>query len=57
MTIDQQREYVAIIREMWQKTIRVCGTGSDPASAMLIVLLREERKLDEMRKEAENESA
>ena len=52
MSIEQQREYVEILGEMWMKTLRVCGTDSKPERAMLDVLTEERAKLQEM--EADN---
>ena len=54
MNIEQQREYVETMREMWQKTLRVCGADSNPEKAMLDVLVDEKLKLDRM--EADHES-
>ncbi len=34
MNIEQQREYVEILGEMWMKTFRVCGLHSKPELAM-----------------------
>jgi hypothetical protein len=55
MTLEQQREYVETLREMWLKTARVCGVDSKPERAMLDVLHKEWMKLIEM--EDDNESS
>ncbi len=55
MKIEQQREYVETLTEMWLKTLRVCGSSSNPAMAMLVVLTEAITKLQEM--EADNESS
>ncbi len=52
--IEQQREYVETLSEMWLKTLRVCGSSSKPEMAMLDVLAEARKKLREM--EASDES-
>ncbi len=52
--IEQQREYVDTLTEMWRKTARVCGRLSKPERAMVEVLTDELMKLREM--EASDES-
>lgn len=48
MNLEQQREYVDTLTEMWLKTHRVCGSSSNPTMAMLVVLTEEIAKLQEM---------
>ncbi len=48
MNIEQQREYVETLGEMWMKTLRVCGTDSKPERAMLDALAEQRQKLREM---------
>ncbi len=55
MNIEQQREYVETLTEMWRKTFRVCGKWSKPEKAMLELLTEAREKLQEM--EADNESS
>lgn len=57
ITIEQQADYVLDLRAMWQKVARIHGYTSRQEVEMLDILCREDDKLDEMRKEAENESA
>lgn len=48
MTLEQQRDYVKILRKAYLKTARVCGMLSKPERAMLGVLHEEWMKLLEM---------
>ncbi len=54
MSIEQQREYVQILKKAWLKNLRVCGAGSGPELGMLDALVTEWQKLKEM--EASNGS-
>ena len=47
-SIEQQREYIKTLKQMWLKTARVCGVLSEPERAMLKVLNDEWIKLIEM---------
>ena len=48
MSIEQQREYVKTLKQMWLKTFRVCGIGSKPELAMCEVYEAERERLVEM---------
>jgi len=48
MNIEQQRDYVETLREMWFKTRRVCGVNSKPEKALLDILVEQKQKLKEM---------
>lgn len=52
LTIEKQRDYIELLKKIWQKNVRVCGIGSEPELAMLDILVRERAKLIEM--EADN---
>ena len=55
MNIEQQREYVEILGDMWDKTLRVCGGNSKPELAMCEAYKAQLLILQEM--EANNESS
>ena len=48
MSIEQQREYVKILKKAWEKTFRVCGGDSKPELAMYESFKRERKILREM---------
>lgn len=55
MNIEQQREYVETLKQMWYKTLRVCGGNSKPELAMCEAYKAQRQRLREM--EANNESS
>ena len=55
MNIEQQQEYVEILRNMYEKVLRTCGKGSRQEESFLEILCREDCILDEMLTELEGE--
>lgn len=49
MNIEQQQEYVEILRKMYAKVLRTCGEGSRQEKSFLEILVKETEILDEMR--------
>ena len=49
MNIEQQQEYVEILRKMYAKVLRTCGEGSRQEKSFLEILVKEKEILDEMR--------
>ena len=48
MNIEQQREYVAILKKMYGKVLRLFGEGSRQEKSFLEILAKEIEILDEM---------
>ena len=49
MKIEQQQEYVGILRKMYGKVLRLCGEGSRQEKSFLDIVVKETEILDEMR--------
>ncbi len=48
MNIEQQKEYVAILKKMYGKVLRLFGEGSRQEASFLDILVKETSILDEM---------
>lgn len=48
MNIKQQKDYVAILKKMYGKVLRVCGEGSRAEKHFMSILVTEKEILDEM---------
>ena len=48
INLEQQRDYLKILKTMYNKIYRLCGEGSDQELAMLDILVREKAKLTRM---------
>ena len=48
MNIEQQKEYVAILKKMYGKVLRLFGEGSRQEKSFLEILAKEIEILDEM---------